>query len=88
MTERDIPRIGGSSRGQFKSIAMASNAAVAKLAAGKVRWVHSYITSDKTFCIDLADNEALVREHSRLAGFPVTKITEAPFVADPMVAAE
>jgi len=46
--------------------------------------VHSYIAGDKTFCVYLAESELLVREHSRLAGFPVTKITEVPTVIDPM----
>ncbi len=84
--ERDIPGIGGLNREQFKGLAEASAAAVAKLSAGKVQWIHSYITSDKTFCIYLGETEDLVREHSRLAGFPVTKVTEAPLVLDPMSA--
>jgi hypothetical protein len=84
--ERDIPGIGTSTQAQFREIALASNEAVAKLAAGKVQWVHSYITADKTFCIYLGESEALVREHSRIAGFPVTKVTEAPTVAEPMTA--
>ncbi len=49
--------------------------------------MHSYIAADKTFCIYLAENEASVREHSRLAGFLVTKITEILTVIDPMTAA-
>lgn len=46
--------------------------------------MQSFIAADKTFCIYLAGSELLVREHSWLAGFPITKITEVPTVIDPM----
>ena len=77
LIERDIPKVGSLNRGQLKELALS------KL-AGKVQWVHSHIAADKTFCIYLAESEALVREHSRLAGFPVTDVTEILTVIDPM----
>jgi hypothetical protein len=79
LIERDIPKVGSLNRGQLKELALS------KL-AGKVQWVHSHIAADKTFCIYLAESEALVREHSRLAGFPVTNVTEILTVIDPMTA--
>ena len=81
--ERDLPGVGSLSRAQLKDLAATSNAALAKL-LGKVQWVQSFIADDKSFCIYLADSEASVYEHSRLAGFPVTRITEARTVIDPM----
>jgi len=83
--ERDIPGVGSLNHAQLKDLAATSNTALATL-SGKVQWVHSYVAADRTFCIYLADSEALVREHSRLAGFPVTRITEARTVIDPMTA--
>lgn len=83
LIERDIPKIGSCTRAQLKEIAATSNSVIYRM-GGKVQWVHSYIASDKTFCVYLAESELLVREHSRLAGFPVTKITEVPTVIDPM----
>ena len=79
LIERDMPKVGSLNRGQLKELALS------KL-AGKVQWVHSHIAADKTFCIYLAESEALVREHSRLAGFPVTNVTEILTVIDPMTA--
>jgi hypothetical protein len=79
LIERDIPKVGSLNRGQLKELALS------KL-AGKVQWVHSHIAADKTFCIYLAESEALVREHSRLAGFPVSNVTEILTVIDPMTA--
>ena len=81
--ERELPGIGSFNREQLKEAAAVSNAALEKL-AGKVQWVESFVVDDKTFCIYLAGSEALVREHSRLAGFPVTRVTEAPTIIDPM----
>jgi uncharacterized protein DUF4242 len=83
--ERDIPAIASLTRSQFKDLAATSNGAITRL-PGRIQWVQSFIAADRTFCIYLADGEASVREHSRLAGFPITDVTEAPLVIDPMTA--
>jgi hypothetical protein len=81
--ERDLPGVGSMDPAQLKGAAATSNAALAKL-AGKAQWEQSYVVADKTFCIYLADNEAAVREHAKLSGFPATRITEVRSVIDPM----
>ena len=58
---------------------------MAKL-AGKAQWLESFVVEDKTFCVYLAENEAAVHEHSRLSGFPASKVTEVRSVIDPMTA--
>ena len=73
LIEGDIPKVGSLSREEYRGLAATSNAALAKL-AGKVQWLRS----------DIA--EALVRRHSRIAGFPVTKVTEVPVEISPMTA--
>jgi hypothetical protein len=83
--ERDIPGVGKMSREEFKQISVTSCEASAEL-YGKIQWQHSYITTDKTFCIYLADSEAAILEHSRLSGFPANNITETQTVLDPMTA--
>ena len=85
LVERHIPGVGGLTHEQYKGLAAASNAAVAKL-AGTVQWVQSYIAADNTFCVYLADSEDSVREHSRLAGFPITRVNETIVVIDPLTA--
>jgi len=85
LIERDIPNVGSLTHAQLKDLAATSNKALAKL-SGKVQWVQSFIAADGTFCVYLAESEALVREHSRLAGFPITKVTEVPTVIGPMTA--
>lgn len=83
--ERDLPGVGGMNRVQFKDVAATSNNALAKL-AGKAQWEHSYIVDNKSFCIYLAEDEAAVKEHAKLSGFPATKVTEVRTVIDPMTA--
>jgi hypothetical protein len=85
LIERDIPNVGKLSRTQLKELAATSNGAIAKL-SGKVQWVQSFIAADRTFCVYLAGSESEVREHSRLAGFPITTINETVIVIDPMTA--
>jgi Protein of unknown function (DUF4242) len=83
--ERDIPGVGKLGREQLKGVANTSNEALAKL-GGKAQWLESFIVDDKTFCIYIAENEAAVREHARLSGFPASKITEVRSVVNPMSA--
>ena len=84
--ERDLPGIGGLNRAQLKDAATTSNGALAKL-AGKAQWEHSYVVDNKTFCIYLAENEAAVKEHAKLSGFPATTVSEVRTIIDPMTAA-
>ena len=85
LIERDLPGVGGMSPRQLKDAAATSNGALAKL-TGKAQWVQSFVVDDKTFCVYLAEDEAAVREHARLSGFPASKITEVRTVIDPMTA--
>ncbi|HEX4736398.1 MAG TPA: DUF4242 domain-containing protein [Allosphingosinicella sp.] len=80
--ERDIPGIEGLDGDKLKQGAATSNEALAKLAP-RVQWLESFVTRDKTFCIYLAEDEAAVREHASLSGFPASRINEVARVIDP-----
>lgn len=84
--EREIPGVGALSGDDLKGAAATSCNALAKL-PNRVQWVHSYVTDDKTFCVYLAEDEAAVREHASLSGFPASKITEVRGIIDPITAA-
>jgi hypothetical protein len=85
MIERDIPGVGQMNGDQLKGAAATSNTALCQLSP-KVQWQQSYVTGDKTFCVYLAEDEDVIREHARLSGFPATKITEISGVIDPATA--
>jgi len=85
--ERDIPKVGSFEREQLKAAAAKSNEVLARLAPD-IQWVESYVAADKTFCVYLANDEAVIRKHAELSGFPATKITEVRKTIDPTTAAD
>ena len=84
--ERDIPGIGSFTTDKLRRAAQTSNEALAKL-GGRCQWIQSYVVADKTFCVYLAENEAAVREHARVSGFPASVISEVKTIIDPTTAA-
>lgn len=82
--ERQLPNIGAAGPEELKGAAKTSNAAIAKV--GRVKWEHSYVTKDKTFCIYLAEDEEAILQHAEASGFPATKITEVVRMLDPSIA--
>jgi hypothetical protein len=48
-----------------------------------IQWVHSYVTDDKIYCVYIASNEAIIREHAKMGGFPANRISEVREVIDP-----
>ncbi|MCP4410925.1 MAG: DUF4242 domain-containing protein [Gammaproteobacteria bacterium] len=86
--ERDIPEIGSAERDALRAAAQKSNGVLTGMQAEKknIQWEHSYVAEDKTFCIYLADSEALVHEHAERSGFPATVVTEVRKIIDPVTA--
>jgi len=83
--ERDIPAIGSAERAALKAAAEKSNAVLKELGPS-IQWVETYVAGDKTFCVYLAEDEAIIRRHSELSGFPANKITEVRKMIDPTTA--
>ncbi|WP_421936528.1 DUF4242 domain-containing protein [Phenylobacterium sp.] len=84
--ERDIAGIGGKTGSELRAAAQASNSVLAQLGAD-IQWQESYVAGDKTFCVYLAKDEEIIREHARLSGFPANVITEVRRMIDPTTAA-
>lgn len=85
MIERDIPGIGGMSIIELCGAARASNQAIETI-GNSIQWQHSYVAGDKSFCIYLAEDEQVIRQHAELSGIPTGKITEIPQIIDPLTA--
>lgn len=83
--EREIPAVGSMEREQLKGAAAKSNAALTELGTD-IQWVESYVAADKTFCVYLAKDEAIIRRHAEISGFPANKITEVKRMIDPTTA--
>jgi hypothetical protein len=84
--ERDIPKIGTFEREELREAAAKSNDVLRGLGPD-IQWVESYVAADKTFCVYLAKDEAIIRKHAEISGFPATKITEVKKMIDPTTAA-
>jgi cell division inhibitor SulA len=85
---RDIADIGTAQREALRDAARKSNCVLSEMKAERmnIQWEHSYVAGNKTFCIYLADSEALVHEHAKRSGFPATKVTEIRKMIDPVTA--
>lgn len=84
--EREIPKVGSLDRGQLREAAAKSNAVLGQLGP-EIQWQESFLAADKMFCVYLAKDEAIVRDHARLSGFPAARITEISTTIDPTTGA-
>ena len=84
--EREIPKVGTFDREQLREAAAKSNEVLHQLGPD-IQWVESYVADNKTFCVYLAQDEATIRKHAEISGFPATKITEVRKMIDPTTAA-
>jgi uncharacterized protein DUF4242 len=82
LIEREIPGVEKLDAEGLSDAARTSNAALAKLGPD-IQWVESYVVADKTFCVYLAKDEDVIREHARISGFPANRISEIETTIDP-----
>jgi hypothetical protein len=80
--EREIPGAGNFTADEVQAIAQKSCSVLNKLGP-QIQWLHSYITADKIYCVYIAPNEEMVREHAKQGGFPANRISEVKRVIDP-----
>ena len=52
----------------------------------QIQWLQSYVTADKIYCTYIAPNEAAVREHAALGGFPANSVATVTSIIDPTTA--
>jgi len=83
--ERDIPNAGKLSPQELKAISQKS-CSVLNGMGPQIQWQQSYVTGDKVYCIYIAPNEEMVREHARQGGFPANRVSEVKSVIDPTTA--
>jgi hypothetical protein len=83
--ERDIPGAGKLTAEQLNGISQKS-CSVLKALGPQIQWVESYVTDDKIYCVYIAPNEALVREHAKQGGFPANRVSELRRMIDPTTA--
>lgn len=80
--EREIPGAGKLTGEQLKAISQTSCGVLSKMGT-QIQWVQSFVTTDKIYCVYIAPNEEMVREHAKQGGFPANSVSEVATVIDP-----
>lgn len=83
--EREIPGAGNMSDAELQAVAKKSVGILKDMGPG-IKWLHSYVTGDKIYCVYLADNEEAIREHARRGGFPANRVSAVRRLIDPSLA--
>jgi hypothetical protein len=83
--ERNIPGAGKLSQQELKAISQKSCDVLSKMGS-KIQWMHSYVATDKIYCVYTSPDETMIREHARLGGFPANVVSEIGSIIDPSTA--
>lgn len=85
LIEREIPGAGKLTQEELRAISQKSCSVLNRLGP-RIQWVESYVTDDKVYCVYVAPDEAMVRQHAEEGGFPANRISEIKSVIDPTTA--
>ena len=83
--EREMPTAGAMTDADWQQGATKSNEVIHEMASD-VQWIESYVANDKIYCVYIAPNADLIREHGRKSGFPVDRVSKVERVVDPTTA--
>jgi len=83
--EREIPGAGSLTAEQLQGVSQTSCGVLRNLGP-QIQWLHSYVTENKVYCIYIAPNEEMIREHASKGGFPANSVSEVRTVIDPTTA--
>jgi hypothetical protein len=83
--EREIPGAGNMTPEQLQAASQTSCGVLQKMGT-QIQWQQSYVTGDKLYCIYIAPNEDMIREHAQQGGFPANRISEVKTIIDPTTA--
>ena len=83
--EREMPGVGQLSAEELRGASQNSVDVLTEMGP-QIQWVESYVTDDKIYCVYIAQNEDLVRQHAQQAGFPANKISKVAAVINPITA--
>lgn len=85
LIEREVPGAGRLLPEHLKSMSAASREALNQLGP-QIQWINSYVTDNKIYCVYIAPNEHMIREHAKTCGFPVGRILEIKAEISPATA--
>lgn len=80
--EREVPGAGALSEAQIRDLSMRSLQVLSEMGP-QIQWLHSYVTEDKVYCVYLAQDENIIREHARRVGIPADRVSAVRRLIDP-----
>ncbi len=83
--ERNLTGAGNLSQEELQAISQKSCGVLEKLGP-QIQWVQSFVTADKIYCVYIAPNEEMVREHAKMGELPISTVNEVMNVIDPVTA--
>ena len=83
--ERELPGAGNLSAAELQGVSQKSCSVLQNMGP-QIQWVQSYVTGDNIYCVYIAPNEEMIREHATQGGFPANRISEIKTVIDPTTA--
>mgnify|MGYP000994371822 FL=1 len=85
LIERELPGAGKLSPADLKAVSQKSCSVLENLGP-QIQWVQSYVTDDKIYCVYIAPNIDMVKQHAEQGGFPANRISEIRAGIDPTTA--
>lgn len=83
--EREIPGAGQKSKEELQAISEKS-CSVLESMGPQIQWIQSYVTGNKIYCVYIAPNEEMLKEHAQKGGFPANQINKIETMIDPVTA--
>lgn len=83
--ERELPGAGKLSSQELQGIAQKSCGVLGEMGP-RIQWLESYVTGDKLYCVYIAPDADMVREHAKRGGFPANRVSEVRRIIDPTTA--
>lgn len=83
--EREIPGAGQKSKEELQAISQKS-CSVLESMGPQIQWIQSYVTGNKIYCVYIAPNEEMLKEHAQKGGFPANQINKIETMIDPVTA--
>jgi hypothetical protein len=80
--EREVPGAGSLSESELRDLSVRSLQVLNELGP-QIQWLHSYVTEDKVYCVYLAPDENIIREHARRVGIPADRVSAVRRLIDP-----
>ena len=72
--EREIVGAGSLTEAQIREVSLRSLQSLKEIGP-QIQWLHSYVTEDKVYCVYLAPDEEVIRDHARRTNIPANRVS-------------